>query len=72
MKSDSFELLLLPAYNRRYKTAEEVLADWNAGKDFKVRNGPYCSIRDLPVLKAIGVVRIITNPFSSDYDVVEV
>lgn len=25
-----------PAYGRDYKTKKEVLADWNAGKDFRV------------------------------------
>jgi hypothetical protein len=29
-------LHVVPAYGRDYKSKKEVLADWNAGKDFKV------------------------------------
>ena len=28
--------------------------DWLAGKDFKILHGPYCSIRDLKVIKLNG------------------
>lgn len=41
------ELILIPAYGRAYETKEQALADWKAGKDFKIVNGPYCSIRDV-------------------------
>lgn len=34
-----------PAYGRDYKSAREVLADWQAGKDFRSDLG-YLSIRD--------------------------
>lgn len=44
-------LFVLPAYGRKYDTAEQALADWKAGKDFQVSWGPYCSIRDLDRLK---------------------
>lgn len=41
-------LILMPAYGRRYKTNDQALADWNAGKDFRVVGGSsYCSIRDV-------------------------
>lgn len=45
-------MILVPAYGRDYKTAAEVKADWEAGKDFKIAdvlsewNGAYTSIRD--------------------------
>jgi hypothetical protein len=46
-------ITLVPAYGRDYKTAEEVLADWAAGKDFLIRDismrgddGRYTSCRD--------------------------
>jgi hypothetical protein len=39
-------IFLQPAYGRSYATAEQVLKDWKAGKDFKILHGPYCSIRD--------------------------
>lgn len=36
----------IPAYGRDYDSAEAVLADWHAGKDFKnTFNGLYFSIR---------------------------
>ena len=44
-------LTIMPAYGRQYKTSEEAKADWNAGKDFKIVNGPYLSIRDINRLK---------------------
>lgn len=40
---------LTPAYGRDYKTGEDALKDWNAGKDFRINNpimSTYCSIRD--------------------------
>lgn len=38
---------LVPAYGRDYKTAAAVLADWEAGRDFKCAvSGRYCSKRD--------------------------
>ena len=40
-------LTLIGAYGRTYKTKDAILADWRAGKDFKVCSGPYCSIRDI-------------------------
>jgi hypothetical protein len=43
------ELTLIGAYGR-----EATLADWKAGKDFQIVNGPYCSIRDLKRMKADG------------------
>lgn len=45
------ELFLVPAYGRRYETEREALADWDAGKDFKLMSGPYCSQRDIAALR---------------------
>ena len=45
-------VVIVAAYGRKYSTKEAALKDWNAGKDFRVFDGPYCSIRDLPKLKA--------------------
>ena len=45
-------LLLVPAYGRKYKNKQEVLKDWYTGKDFKIVNGPYCSVRDLDRLRS--------------------
>lgn len=51
------------------------MADWRAGKDFKIVNGPYCSNRDIDAIRAEGfdmlefcradgtlIERIILNP----------
>ena len=48
------DLRLCAAYGRRYSTKDEVLADWQAGKDFKIWQGPYCSIRDVPAMEFDG------------------
>lgn len=43
-----FNLILMPAYGRRYETNSEAVEDWNAGKDFRIiGGGPYCSVRDI-------------------------
>lgn len=39
-------LFIIPAYGRRYQTEEALRKDWEDGKDFKILNGPYLSIRD--------------------------
>ena len=39
-------ILLTPAYGRSYDNEAEILADFNGGKDFKIFEGPYMSIRD--------------------------
>lgn len=43
--------LAKPAYGRKYNSKEELKADWKAGKDFKILNGPYFSIRDFEAMK---------------------
>lgn len=37
-------MTLVPAYGRDYKSAKEVKADWEAGKDFVIMDvtNPYC------------------------------
>ena len=47
------QLTLLGAYGRTYATKEKALKDWNGGKDFKILNGPYCSIRDIDHMKRL-------------------
>lgn len=34
------------AYGRQYESAADVLADWHAGKDFRIVGGPYVNKRD--------------------------
>jgi hypothetical protein len=43
----SSQLVVIPAYGRKYSTKEAAVQDWKDGKDFKIANGPYCSIRDI-------------------------
>ena len=58
----SSSVVLLPAYGRKYKTKHEAIADWKSGKDFKIVDGPYCSIRDLEKLQASSVwIDLITS-----------
>lgn len=52
-------LVLLPAYGKQYKDAEECLKDWNAGRDFQICGGPYCSDRDIPSIKADGYTDLL-------------
>lgn len=47
-------IVLLPAYGRQYDTLDAAEADWLAGKDFRILKGPYCSLRDAPLLKDMG------------------
>jgi hypothetical protein len=44
-------MYLAPAYGRRYRTEQELLEAWEAGKDFKIVGGPYTSIRDCAALQ---------------------
>ena len=45
-------ITLAAAYGRKYSTEKEALLAWIGGKDFKIVNGPYCSIRDIEHMKA--------------------
>lgn len=48
-------LTLTGAYGREYTTPEGLMLHWNGGKDFRIEGGPYCSVRDLPLMKQQGV-----------------
>jgi hypothetical protein len=41
-------VVLTGAYGRLYRDAKSALIDYQAGKDFRILGGPYCSIRDFP------------------------
>jgi hypothetical protein len=43
---ENFMIHIQPAYNRHYLTYADAKNDWEAGKDFKILGGPYCSKRD--------------------------
>lgn len=46
MEKISEHTYLFPAYGRVYTEADKAKSDFLEGKDFKIRRGPYCSIRD--------------------------
>lgn len=48
-------MILMGAYGRTYANKESAMRDWYAGKDFKIVDGPYCSIRDLEALASYGM-----------------
>ena len=47
-------LMIRGAYGR-----EATQADWDAGKDFQIVSGPYCSVRDLKRIKDDGYEMIV-------------
>jgi len=57
------QLVLTPAYGKTYVTKEDMLTAWKAGKDFKILNGNYCSIRDESLLKANASSVVLTKDY---------
>ncbi len=58
----SSALVIVPAYGRNYKTKHEAIDDWKNGKDFKIINGPYMSIRDIKNVSCSSVwIDLITS-----------
>lgn len=57
--ADERAVLLHPAYGRAYADEAALLADWHAGKDFSIRNGPYCSCRDGEKFREMGYTAIV-------------
>lgn len=62
-----------PAYGRRYATSEDLLKDWNDGKDFKVCDGPYFGKNEKELIKADGftAIRIFYSAFSQQSYVID-
>lgn len=50
---DSNVIALLPAYGRQF-----AIGDWINGKDFRILDGPCCSIRDAGKLREAGYTHI--------------
>lgn len=48
------KIILEGAYGRTYDNWLQANADWYEGKDFKIMDGPYCSIRDIEALRELG------------------
>ena len=55
-------VLLIPAHGKVYNTQEEMRADWEAGKNFKMYGSSYCSIRDIAKISADASSVTITDP----------
>lgn len=55
-------VVLFPAYGRSYDTHDSMRADWEAGKDFRIYGGAYCSIRDIAELCNRASAVFITDP----------
>ena len=60
------ETVLLPAYGRQYEFLYEVEKDLIDGKDFKLMQGPYCSIRDFSSMLSESVVITILYGLNLD------
>ena len=52
-------ILIVGAYGRKYISLDEAKADWEAGKDFRIVRGPYCSIRDTELFKSMGYAVVL-------------
>ena len=52
-------ILIVGAYGRKYLSLDEAKADWEAGKDFRIVRGPYCSIRDTELFKSMGYAVVL-------------
>lgn len=50
LQSVTSQIVLRGAYGRQYETKKQAIGDWELGKDFRIKGGPYCSIRDLEYL----------------------
>jgi hypothetical protein len=59
-------LTIAPGYGRDYQTCREALADFRAGKDFKIVAGPYISIHDCKPGDRI-YIRIRNRSYVFDY-----
>jgi len=55
------EITLCGAYGRATE-----MADWDAGKDFKIIGGPYCSNRDVELMKAHGIELLVFVDFKGN------
>ena len=54
-------LYLVGAYGRQYSTKELMIKDWLDGKDFRIQEGAYMSIRDMQYTTALDTVYLMWN-----------
>jgi hypothetical protein len=63
----AYQLILVPAYGRKYDSVSTAKLDWLDGKDFRLANGSYCSIRDIKALQMTNnhiMIKITDGHFS--------
>jgi len=65
-------LNVTPAYGRVYLSAASALEGWNSGRDWKIRNGPYCSNRDTKFIKEKGFTHVTLDWDNNSATAVEV
>ena len=56
--TDEATLLLLPAYGRKYESVVTMLADWDAGRDFKIHRGPQVNKYEIAEMAKQGIQAI--------------
>jgi hypothetical protein len=54
-------LHLKPAYGRSYDNKKMLMEDWEGGRDFKIVDGPYLSIRNMDHIKELGFKALIIS-----------
>lgn len=60
----TFLVVSLAPYSKAWteipvQTLGDLKTAWDKGYDFKIQNGPYCSIRDIEQMKSDGIEGII-------------
>jgi len=60
----TFLVVTLAPFSKAWKelpvtSLGDIKTAWDRGYDFKISGGPYCSVRDIPKLKADGIEGII-------------
>lgn len=62
----TFLVVQLASFSKAWKelpviTLGDMKTAWDKGYDFKIANGPYCSIRDVEQMKSDGIEGIIIS-----------
>lgn len=60
----TFLVITLAPFSKAWKelpvtTLGDMKTAWDKGYDFKIQNGPYCSIRDVAQMKSDGIEGVI-------------
>lgn len=66
------QVILIPAYGKKYDSVSTCKLDWLNGKDFRIEGGSYCSIRDIDTLKRLNnhvLIKYSDGIYSEIFDV---